>query len=172
MTKLPSLIALGFAGLLLSNCAGYTLGGQKPTHLAGVTKLAVPTFENQTLEPRIASLVTNALIKQIQMDGSYQIVPEDEADAVLKGSVISVNRSQFRSNRLNVLRTSQLQMTLSTQFTITDTTSGRPRNPGFGVAGPTVWPNSCPKSSGRRGTKPTAASAAERSRKSRRDKGT
>jgi hypothetical protein len=125
MTKLPSLIALGFVGLVLTNCAGYTLGGQKPTHLAGITKLAVPTFENQTLEPRIASLVTNALIKQIQMDGSYQIVPQDEAEAVLNGSITRVSRSQFRSDRRNVLRTSQLQMTLGTQFTITDTTSGR-----------------------------------------------
>jgi hypothetical protein len=125
MTKLPSLIALGFIGLVLTNCTGYTLGGQKPTHLAGITKLAVPTFENQTLEPRIASLVTNALIKQIQMDGSYQIVPQDEAEAVLNGSITRVSRTQFRSNRLNVLRTSQLQMTLGTQFTITDTTSGR-----------------------------------------------
>ena len=134
MTKLPSLIALGFAGLLLSSCAGYTLGGQKPTHLAGITKLAVPTFENQTLEPRIASLVTNALIKQIQMDGSYQIVTEDEADAVLHGTVTRVNRSQFRSNRFNVLRTSQLQMTLNTQFNITDTTSGRPIHRGIASA--------------------------------------
>jgi hypothetical protein len=134
MTKLPSLIALGFIGLLLSNCAGYTLGGKKPTHLAGITKLAIPTFENQTLEPRIASLVTNALIKQIQVDGSYQIVSEDEAEAVLHGSITRVSRSQFRSNRLNVLRTSQLQMTLGTQFTITDTTSGRPIHKGTSSA--------------------------------------
>ncbi|MCX6853877.1 MAG: LptE family protein [Verrucomicrobia bacterium] len=130
MIKLPSIITLCSVALLLSSCAGYTLGGKKPTHLAGVTKLAVPTFENQTLEPRIASTVTNALIKQIQMDGSYQIVPEDEADAVLKGSVTRVGRTQFRSNRLNVLSTSQLQLTLSTQFTITDTTSGRPIHKG------------------------------------------
>lgn len=134
MIKLPSIIALSFAGLLLSSCAGYTLGGQKPTHLTGITKLAVPTFENQTLEPRIASTVTNALIKQIQIDGSYQIVSEDEAEAVLHGSVTRVSRSQFRSDRRNVLRTSQLQLTLSTQFTITDTTSGRPIHKGSSSA--------------------------------------
>jgi hypothetical protein len=125
MIKLPSLIALSSAALLLSSCAGYTLGGQKPTHLAGITKLAVPTFENQTLEPRIASTVTNALIKQIQMDGSYQIVSEDEADAVLQGSVSRILRTQFRSDRQNVLRTSQLQLGLVANFNIVDTNSGR-----------------------------------------------
>jgi hypothetical protein len=112
--------------IVLSGCAGYQLGGQKPNHLVGITKLAVPTFENQTLEPRLASLVTNALIKQIQMDGAYQIVSKDQAEAVLEGSITRADRSQFRSSRTNVLRTSQLQMRLSSSFVIRDTSSGQP----------------------------------------------
>jgi len=134
MTKITFSLALSLAGILLSSCAGYTLGGQKPTQLKGITKLAIPTFENQTLEPRVASLVTNALIKQIQMDGSYQIVSEDEAEAVLNGSVTRVSRSQFRSDRQNVLRTSQLQLTLNTQFTIAETNGGRPIHQGSSSA--------------------------------------
>jgi hypothetical protein len=122
MTRL-FLLALSF---LLASCAGYQLGGQKPKHLEGITKLAVPTFENQTLEPRLASTVTNALIKQIQMDGSYQIVNKDQAEAVLEGDVTRVDRSQFRSSRRNVLRTAQLQMRLTCNFNIIDTASGRP----------------------------------------------
>ncbi len=110
---------------LLSSCAGYQLGGQKPAHLVGITKLAVPTFENQTLEPRLASTVTNALIKQIQADGSYQIVSKDQAEAILEGDITRVDRSQFRSSRRNVLRTAQLQMRLTCNFKITDTASGR-----------------------------------------------
>lgn len=122
MTTRLFLLALSF---LLSSCAGYQLGGQKPKHLAGITKLAVPTFENQTLEPRIASTVTNALIKQIQADGSYQIVSKDAAEAVLDGDIIRVDRSQFRSSRRNVLRTAQLQMRLTCNYNIIDTASGR-----------------------------------------------
>lgn len=115
---------LGLSLLSLTGCAGYSLGGKKPAHLAGITKLAVPAFENMTLEPRLGALVTNALIKQIQVDGSYQIVRKEDADAVLEGRVSGVDRSQFRSDRTNVLRTSQLLMRLVSDFTIRDPNSG------------------------------------------------
>jgi hypothetical protein len=125
--KTLCLLTLSF---VLTSCAGYHLGSQRPAHLANITKLAVPTFDNQTLEPRLSSVVTNALIKQIQMDGSYQIVSKDDADAVLEGSIARVDRSQFRSVRRNVLRTSQLQMRLVASFSIKDTASGRPLHSG------------------------------------------
>jgi hypothetical protein len=124
MKTLLPLLALSLS-LLLSNCAGYQLGGQKPKRLVSITKLAVPTFDNQTLEPRLSSVVTNSLIKQIQLDGSYQIVSKDNAEAVLEGTISRVNRSQFRSVRRNVLRTSQLQITLSVTYSIRDAASGQ-----------------------------------------------
>lgn len=111
--------ALGLA-VLLSSCAGYQLGGQKPAHLTKITKLAIPTFENMTLEPRLSSLVTNAIIKQVQNSGGYEIVAIKDAEAVLEGKVSAVDRSQFRSDRRNVLRTSQLLMTLRTEYVIKD----------------------------------------------------
>jgi hypothetical protein len=111
--------ALGLA-VTLTGCAGYRLGGHKPTHLTHVTKLAVPTFENLTLEPRLGSLVTNSIIKQIQNSGGYQIVSMEDAEAVLEGQITRVDRSQFRADRRNVLRTSQLLMTLRTEYVIKD----------------------------------------------------
>ena len=105
----------------LTGCAGYQLGGAKPQHLAGVTKIAIPGFTNQTLEPRLGALVTNAVIKQIQADGSYQVVSRDEAEAVLEGIVMTVDRSQFRAVRNNVLRTSQLLVRLRTDYKLVST---------------------------------------------------
>ncbi|MFO1486493.1 MAG: LPS assembly lipoprotein LptE [Verrucomicrobiaceae bacterium] len=120
--------------LLLSGCAGYTLGGQKPAHLRQITKLAVPTFENLTLEPRLGVLLTNAIIKQLQMHGSYQIVPRNEAEAVLEGKIMRINRSQFRSDRNNILRTSQILASLSSSYTIRDTASGTALHNGSAAA--------------------------------------
>jgi len=132
---MKSLFLLLAAGcLLLSGCAGYTLGAQKPAHLRHVTKLAVPTFENLTLEPRLASLVTNALIKQLQNHGSYQIVAKSEAEAVLQGKVSNINRTQFRSDLNDVLRSSQIMATLTCLFTITDTASGKVLHTGNATA--------------------------------------
>jgi hypothetical protein len=110
--------------LMLSGCAGYTLGGQKPAHLRNITKIAVPTFENLTLEPRLAVLVTNAVIKQLQNHGSYQIVAKSDAEAVLEGSIKQINRTQFRSDRNNILRSSQIMAIIGSSFVIKDTASG------------------------------------------------
>jgi outer membrane lipopolysaccharide assembly protein LptE/RlpB len=119
MKKLAILLA-PLALTLLTNCAGYQLGSSKPTPLANVTKLAVPTFKNDTLEPRLEVLATNALIKKLQMDGAYKIVPRSEADAVLNATITDIQRSQFRAVRSNTLRTSELLMRLQIQYTVDD----------------------------------------------------
>jgi hypothetical protein len=119
MKKLALLFALP-ALSMLTNCAGYQLGASKPHQMANVTKLAVPTFKNNTLEPRLEVLVTNALIKKLQMDGTYQIVPRSEADAVLTASIEDIERTQFRSVRSNTLRSSEILMRLIVKYKVED----------------------------------------------------
>jgi Lipopolysaccharide-assembly len=106
--------------LLLSNCAGYKLGSAKPSHMATVTKLHVPTFSNDTLEPRLAVLLTNAVIKQIQAAGSYQIVGPDDADATLRGEIDYIDRSQWRAVRTNTLRTREILELLRVNYKVVD----------------------------------------------------
>jgi outer membrane lipopolysaccharide assembly protein LptE/RlpB len=115
-----ALLLASLALTLLTSCAGYQLGSGKPQKMSGLTKLAVPTFKNDTLEPRLEVLATNALIKKLQMDGSYQIVPVSEADAVVKATITEIQRSQFRSSRNNTLRTSELLMGLLVRYTVED----------------------------------------------------
>ncbi|MFM2165753.1 MAG: hypothetical protein RIS79_124 [Verrucomicrobiota bacterium] len=111
--------------LLFPACAGYQLGAQKPAKLREIRTLAVPAFDNLTLEPRVGVNATNAAIKWIQNHGSYEIVPRSQADAVLKATVRNVYRRQLRSDRTNTLRTSQMQVTIEIQYSIEDI-SGRP----------------------------------------------
>ena len=119
--KLFHALALTVIALTLSSCAGYHVGPSKPAHMAKVVKLAVPTFENETLEPRLSVLLTNAVIKQLQVDGSYQIAPKDRADAVLECKIKRINRSQFRAVRTNVLVTSELRVDLQVDYRIKET---------------------------------------------------
>ena len=58
-------------------------------------KIYVPTFKNQTLEPRLAVLVTNEVIKQIQLGRSLSGRSSDQADATLEGSIKDIDRSQW-----------------------------------------------------------------------------
>jgi hypothetical protein len=73
----------------------------------------------------LAVLVTNALIKQLQNHGSYQIVARRDADAVLEGRINTITRTQFRSDRNNILRTSQIQATPATDYVIRESGSGK-----------------------------------------------
>ena len=65
-----SLFLATITAVMLSGCAGYQLGEVKPSVYAGINNLSVPIFRNDTLEPRLSSLVTNAVIKEIQADGT------------------------------------------------------------------------------------------------------
>ena len=67
------LITTTLGGFLLSGCAGYQLGDAKPSPYAEIEKIHVPPFKNLTLEPRLSSLVTNAVLQELQSDGTYQV---------------------------------------------------------------------------------------------------
>jgi hypothetical protein len=103
---------------LLSGCAGYHLGPATPAYLRQIHSIAVPTFRNVTLVPRMEVLVTGTIIKQFQQDGTFRITNEENADAVLKGEVIAVGRSPARSVRGNVLATTEFYLTLRVRYTL------------------------------------------------------
>jgi hypothetical protein len=122
------LLLLPVLAFLLSSCAGYTVGSSKPGHLQNVTKLYIPTFKNETLEPRLAVLVTNTVIKQIQLSGAYQIVSQDQADATLEGRISDIDRQQWRSVRSNTLRTRELLTRLKVEYKVVDPSGSKLHN--------------------------------------------
>ena len=104
---------------LLGGCAGYQLGPATPGYLKNVHSIAVPTFSNITLTPRIEVLVTSTVIKQFQQDGTFKIANADMADATLKAEIVGVNRSPARSVRGNVLSTTEFNLSLTVKYTLT-----------------------------------------------------
>lgn len=115
MKRAFSSLVLAF---LVGGCAGYQLGPATPAHLRHVKTIAVPTFANTTLTPRIEALVTGTIIKQMQQDGTFRIVSEDQADAVLKGEIVGVNRSPARSVRGNVLATTEFNLSVAVRYSL------------------------------------------------------
>ena len=105
--------------LALSGCLGYHVGPVKPYYLRDVHSIAVPTFKNRTLVPRIEVLVTDTVIKQLQQDGTFQIESGDKADATLNGEVYRIARTPARSVRGNVLATTEFALTLSVKYSLT-----------------------------------------------------
>lgn len=124
--SLAALVILGLAG-----CMGYQIGPAKPYYLREVQTIAVPTFKNETLHPRIEVLVTGTVIKQFQQDGTFQIVGDENADAILKGEIISITRLPTRSVRGNVLATTEFGLTMRVRYSMVDRAGNAISRPAF-----------------------------------------
>ncbi len=118
---------LGAALLVLSlgGCAGYHVGPIKPYALRDVRSIAVPTFDNKTLAPRVAVLVTDTVIKQFQQDGTYRIASDETADAILKGDITRISRAPARSVRGNVLATNEFNLSMRVRYTLVQRGTGK-----------------------------------------------
>ncbi len=112
-------------GLLFGGCAGYHVGPVKPTPMKSVHKIAVSTFKNETLEPRLEVLMANALIKQIQQDGTYRITSEQDADAILQGTLERIERGAARGARNDFFQTSEYNLGVVARIRATDKHTGR-----------------------------------------------
>ena len=122
---MKKLFASALVLLSLGGCAGYHVGPVQPYYLRDVHRIAVPTFENKTLIPRVAVLVTNTVIKQFQQDGTYRIAGEDQADAILKADITRITRLPARSLRGNVLATTEFNLTLRVRYSLVEPRSGK-----------------------------------------------
>jgi hypothetical protein len=117
------LIAALIACALLGGC-GYKLGEIRPTPMRAVRTLAVPTFKNKTYEPRVEVLLADTLIKTLQEDGTYTIVSDDIADAILNCTLIKIQRNSIRSVQNNVLATAEFGLNLEIVYQVADRVSG------------------------------------------------
>lgn len=109
-------VALVAVCCALAGCLGYHIGPVKPAYLHDVHSIAIPVFDNKTLLPRIEVLITDTVIKQFHQDGTFQIVNENNADAVLKGEIASIVRTPARSARGNVLATTEFNLALHVRY--------------------------------------------------------
>jgi len=112
--SLATVFCLAFCG-----CLGYHVGPVKPYYIRDVHTIAVPTFKNRTLVPRIEVLVTDTVIKQLQQDGTFQVTSGDKADATLNGEISLIRRLPARSVRGNVLATTEFNLALSVKYSLT-----------------------------------------------------
>lgn len=101
-----------------TGCSGYTLGPTPPTYMKGVSRVAVPIFKNNTIAPDVEALATTTVIKQIQEDGTYEVTGADHADAIVVGTIISVERTKARSLQGNVLASAEFYLRITINFRI------------------------------------------------------
>jgi outer membrane lipopolysaccharide assembly protein LptE/RlpB len=109
--------------LLLSGC-GYTLGEIKPSGMRRVNTIAVTTFQNKTVVPRLEVQTADAVVKQFQQDGTYRMETTDRADAILSGTIVDLQRQPMRVYGSNVLQASEFEIVVTVEYVIKDRVTG------------------------------------------------
>lgn len=115
--KFLSLILLP---LLLVSCAGYQIGGSKPSNLAHVKSINVPLFKNDTLLIRADAYATNSAVDALTRDGTYRVANASTADAVLEGRVSEIDFEQVSSTRTDSLDSEELSMEITIDWILRD----------------------------------------------------
>jgi len=64
-----------------------------------IKSINVPFFENQTSEPNLELSVTDRIIQNLINDNTLKVVPEDQADAVLDGTITEFSNKPFSFNQ-------------------------------------------------------------------------
>lgn len=102
----------------MTGCAGYELGAIKPTYMGDIETITIPTFRNDTLEPRLEVLATSTVIKLFQEDGTYRITGDDGADAILYGTIAEIRRTPARSVRGDTLATREFNLFVRVNYRV------------------------------------------------------
>lgn len=86
-------LCVGLLGAGLATGCGYSFSGSSlPGHLKTI---AIPVFENQSLDPTIADEVTRGMLDLFLEDNRLKVVRESRADCVLEGEVTHYERRVY-----------------------------------------------------------------------------
>ncbi len=78
--------------LIVIGCGVYTFS---PSALGAIKSIAIPLFENQTLESGIEGKLADGLSDIFVNDNTLRVLPEGRSDSVLRGSIISYSRDAY-----------------------------------------------------------------------------
>ena len=106
---------------LLIGCANYKMGNTpKGAGLTNIRVLYVPTAQNETDETAVPGPVTNAILQEIDRDGTFRHARKDECDAILEVTVKKIERSAIRQSTEQFLSTLQFQLLLTLEYRLYD----------------------------------------------------
>ena len=100
-------------------CAGYRVGTLLPEQYKTIS---VPMFKNATNQPNIESLATNAVIEQLNVDRTLQVVDRDP-DLLLECAIVGYVRTAIRY--AEGTRPQEYRLTVIASATLRDVREGK-----------------------------------------------
>jgi hypothetical protein len=119
--KLIVAVTMFASSLLVSGCAGYHVG---PVTQHNFKTIAVPMFQNRTLQPQLEAQITNATVKRLQEDGSLRVESEPDADVVLDGAIIHYERTTLRTLQNDTRTPREFEIAITVRVEAKDRRSG------------------------------------------------
>lgn len=110
------ILLIGFV-FSLTSCSGYRLGNIGGTEVQGVQTVYVPVVKNESFEPGLQVMTTNAIIRRFENDGTLQTVNSSGADSELTVTIKKIQRSGTRSDRQNLLRAAEYDVEIIAEAT-------------------------------------------------------
>jgi hypothetical protein len=110
--------------LFLAGCAGYHLGPVNGA-VAGEKSIEVLPFNNQTLQPRLGSALTQALREQLQTDGTYHLAGRGSGDIVVTGVIIRYDRAGLSFLSSDVATPQDYRVDMTAHITARERATGR-----------------------------------------------
>jgi hypothetical protein len=85
-----AVLCLAGMSILAAAACGYQLGAHSCDSDITARNIAIPLFRNQSQEPRVENLFTEAFRDRVQALPCVSLCGRSEADALLKGKILSV----------------------------------------------------------------------------------
>lgn len=101
--------------------------------------LYVPTVVNETDETAVPGPVTNAILQEIDRDGTFRHARKDEADAILEVTVKRIERSPIQQSVEQYLTTLQYQLTIFLDYRVYSMKDKKEVIPKTGTTGYTTF---------------------------------
>jgi hypothetical protein len=118
-------LLLGVMALALTGCAGYRVGNIQSGDMKNVKMIYVPVVKNESYEPNLPVMVTNAVLRRLDNDGTFTSSRQHGADATLEITVKEMRRTPLRQTRTDVQVSEEFQITLVATATLTNLRSGK-----------------------------------------------
>lgn len=111
--------------LIFSGCAGYRVGNIQGGDMKDVKTIYVPVVKNESYEPNLPVITTDAIIRAIENDGTLSSSRQQGADATLEVTIKDMVRTPLRQDRSDIQVTQEYEVALKAVATLTNLRSGK-----------------------------------------------
>jgi len=119
LLKVKNSILVIILALVLAGCGIYSFSGSMRS---GIETIAVPVFENKSVEFGIAEELTSGVIDEFVSDNTLKVIPKSNADAILNGTITRYDRVAYTYDENDQVQEYKVNITVNVNLSKTDGT--------------------------------------------------